>query len=157
MSKSKQPKLSVTETIVLDAVEQQPGLVAQELAPHLPVGAGSVAALLSRMMKLKQLNRVKVPLSSAYRYYPLSAALPAGYEAWDNKLVKRYSKPKAGNGAAPEATATVLDYAPRAHPKRTVLITLQIGDRESVTLTPEQAQDVFEQLVSLSSLFGATS
>ena len=156
MRKSKQPKLSLTQTAVLDAVEHQPGMTTQELAPHLPVGAGSIAALLSNLMHLRQLNRVKVPMSSAYRYYPLSAVLPEGYAQWDNKLVKRHVKPKAGNGAAPEATATVLEYAARV-PKRTVLITLQIGDRESVTLTPEQAQDVFEQLVSLSSLFGAAS
>jgi hypothetical protein len=165
MSTSKSVAMSVSEIQALEAVAKHPGLMPSEFGVLVPVAPSSVSALMSRLTRLRKVNRVKVPGSPAYRYYPKDAPLPEGHSEWSNALVK-VNRPRGkgakinGNGHDSQHALALAPAAPAPAEQRKTkgtLITLSIGERESITLSIEQAQDVFAQLRNLASLFGPQS
>jgi len=152
--------LSATDKIALAAIGKNPGITANDLAKHLPRSKPtSTSAIGSRLTRLRLVNRVKVPMSSAFRYYPLKAKLPEGHDEWDNALyvVHRRRKAKSnGQGASVSVAPPAPAPTPAPAPVPTLddaasglLLTLEVGDRQSVTLTVEQAKKFYLQLASL--------
>jgi hypothetical protein len=127
--------LSNVDRAALDVIEKHPGLTPNELAVHLPIKPSSVSALLSRLVTERMVNRLKVPMSPAFRYYPRSATLPPGEDGWDNTLV-RVARGR-GNGNAPP---------PRANG---VLLVIEVGKNETMTLNFDQARKVYAQLAEI--------
>jgi DNA-binding IclR family transcriptional regulator len=128
-------KLSQVDRAALDAIEKHPGLTPNELAVHLPVKPSSVSALLSRLVTERMVNRLKVPMSPAFRYYPRAAALPPGEDSWDNTLVRH--APTRANGHAEPARGTG------------VLLVIEVGKNETMTLNFDQARKVYAQLAEI--------
>jgi hypothetical protein len=130
-------KLSQVDRAALDAIEKHPGLTPNELAVHLPIKPSSVSALLSRLVTERMVNRLKVPMSPAFRYYPRAAALPAGEDQWDNTLVRVSRGSARANGHAEPARGTG------------VLLVIEVGKNETMTLNFDQARKVYAQLAEI--------
>ena len=162
MSKNRAKRLSSTDMALVDIINKFPGLTPMELHKHTPgIQLTSMSAITSRLTTLKKVNRLKVPMSATYRYYPKDAELPNGYAQWNNTLV-RVVRTKKGNGpdvAAPPAVAAAQPdlFPAKPEPNPTivtkptygdvggVLITLEAG-KDSITLTFEQAYRIWQQL-----------
>lgn len=96
--KNHRKQLSATEVTMLNAINTNPGLTPIELVKFVPgMKASAASGCTSRLVFMKKVNRVKVPMSSTYRYYPKDAQLPAGYAMWNNTLIK-VNRVKKGNG-----------------------------------------------------------
>lgn len=157
--RNRSQKMSPTDFAVLDAISKFPGLTPLELHKHTQgMKESTMSAITSRLIHFKHVNRVKVPMTSTYRYYPRGAELPKGYTQWDNAVVQHTRK---GNGPVVPAqtpptndlfnVATELQALPKPIDKMSirsddVLITIPIGAKESMTLTIEQARKVWLQL-----------
>jgi hypothetical protein len=126
-------QLSSTEKLALDVIERQPGIKPIEMLEQLGVmSKSSVSAITSRLVTLRKVNRLKVPMSASFAYFPKDYPLPEGHTTWDNKLVRKEHGNGNGHAAVPSGGKS--------------LITIQYGESESLTFTLEQAQDVYEQL-----------
>jgi hypothetical protein len=120
----------------------------------------SISACTSRLVWLRKVNRVKVYGSPAFRYYPINHPLPQGHTQWNNTLVK-VDRTKKGNGEAPMPPKQAIDTLTRdlftAVPPSdkvslpNVLIVLPLGEKETITVTIEQARTIW---VQLNSIFG---
>lgn len=161
--RNRSQKMSPTDFAVLDAISKFPGLTPLELHKHTQgMKESTMSAITSRLIHFKHVNRVKVPMTSTYRYYPRGAELPKGYTQWDNAVVQHVRK---GNGpmvpaqtpptndlfnvAQDFAIAKALESKPidkLSIRSDDVLITIPIGAKESMTLTIEQARKVWLQL-----------
>jgi hypothetical protein len=165
--------LSVNEAAALDIINKHPGLTPHEIGVHLKplnIAPSSASAITSRLIWLKRVNRVKVPMSPSYRYYPQNHPLPNGYAMWNNTLV-RVNRTKKDKGNGEQVTdgkridARTRDLFNAAEDARIeqklkdtrsdkvslrsnddVLITIPTGERESLTVNIEQARKIWAQL-----------
>lgn len=153
MSNNRSKHLTPTESNALDVIAKFPGLTPMEIATHMPqIKPSSVSALTARLIYLRRVNRLKVPMTPTYRYYPKDAVLPKGHTEWNNALIKHNFRNKnKGNGD--DKTRDLFETPQRSDTLSLqnqksigVLLTLEIGEKESVTLTIEQARKVYEQL-----------
>jgi hypothetical protein len=116
----------------------------------------SASAITSRLTYLRCVNRVKVKGAASYRYYSLTAPLPEGYTEWNNTLVK-VKRWKKGNGEVPpkEAIDTLTHdlFTPEPPSDKVslpnVLIVLPLAEKETITVTIEQARVIWVQLNSI--------
>lgn len=163
----KNRSLSVNEAAALDVINQFPGLTPLEIVKHLDsshMSPSSISACTSRLVFLKKVNRVKVPGSPTFRYYPKDAALPKGYVMWNNGLNKVNRSKSNGEQVTDghKIDARTRDLFNRTEDARVeqklqpidslsirrddVLITIPVGDKESLTVNIEQARKIWAQL-----------
>src|SRR5881394_570041 len=66
--------LTDVEQAMLNAINANPGLTPIELHPFAQalgtIKPTSISAITSRLVRLKKVNRVKVPMTATFRYYP---------------------------------------------------------------------------------------
>jgi hypothetical protein len=162
----KNRQLSANEVAALDVIAKYPGLMPKEIATHIDnsqMASSSISACTSRLVWLRKVNRVKVHGSPAYRYYPTNHPLPQGYAQWNNALVKVDRTKSKANGEAPMPPKQAIDtltrdlFTPPPPPpppsdkvslrtSNDMLITIPVGENESVTLTFDRAREVWTRL-----------
>jgi hypothetical protein len=168
----KNRQLSYNEVAALDVVNKHPGLRPDEIMQHIQnvqMAPSSISACMTRLIWLRKVNRMKVPGSSSYQYYPMNHPLPAGYTEWNNAItiVKRNRQPKT-NGMPPKEAIDTLtrDLFNVTEDERierilkqkgieppsdkvslpNVLIVLPLAEKETITVTIEQARTIWTQL-----------
>jgi hypothetical protein len=165
----KNRNLSHNEVALLDVIAKQPGLTPKELYPHVSdrMHETSISACLSRLTWLKQVNRLRVPYSSAYRYYPKGAALPEGHTEWSNVLIKVKKRTRVAKGNGGQVTdGHKIDLFNQTEDARVeqilkqqgigkpsdkpvtsdVLILIPTGEKETLTVNIVQAKKIWQQL-----------
>jgi hypothetical protein len=163
----KNRQLSANEVAALDVITKHPGLMPKEIIKHIDnsqMSSSSISACTSRLIWLRKVNRVKVHGSPAFRYYPTNHPLPQGHTQWNNALVKvDRSQSKKGNGdlfadhvinkqimnEAQNMPAEEIYNALKQKAMPNVLIVLPLGEKETITVTIEQARTIWMQLNSI--------
>jgi len=135
-------------------VRDHPGLTPHEMQPLLKeqyptLTTSTISATLSNIMLRQGLNRVKVPHSLEYRYYPKNHGLPEGHTRWDNRLNNRVMKKETTVQPQPQQTISV--PTPRKDKVSIqsggVLIVIQWGEKESSPpITVEAAREIYDRL-----------
>ena len=155
-------KLTAVDHLLIETIAAHPGLPPLKLHDFVKekslLQAGSMSAATSRLIRLKKVNRLRLPGTHSYIYYPKSAALPEGHTEWHNKLlrvVKGAKRAKKGltkvhngpNGVA--AFVTEMEAPTPPTKPGSVLLVLEMGTNKSITLTIEEARQAYADLHAL--------
>lgn len=164
--------LSITDRAALDVINKFPGLTPLEIGGHLQgiIKPTSASSIVSHLTHLRKVNRVKVPHTPTFRYYPLDHPLPKGSKQWDNELVevakRGPEKPsvQAMNNVHVQAAVAKAPKQEPAPPKDerqlgdslqqmklplesvSVLITIEYGRNQSLTVSVDDAKHIWRQL-----------